>query len=386
MLLRNPPRIALVLLASLAGLLIAGAVARGEPAATAPPSSADANCLAKPNAQAAAGNHWYYRLDRASGRHCWYQRPTIAGTNAAAQSRPSTRAIAAPVDKPVPESPADRPSAARDQPLDQNAVEPAAAAPAQPYSWSTAAPPPAPSEQTTPAPTDIATPTPVIATAEPAVAPQTDAAAAPPRIAPVTTARLPVAERPDAVAADGGHMPALFGTAFALVIIVLGSVVARFGAKLARARRRGVARNPASLSTPVPAFLRAQDTPGLVPSMAREDDIPPEDDITHAAPPAWMTRRAPAAPREDAPSGDEAALSNRDSARELEQNVRDLLHRMRSDLKAVRTAQVPQRPQPRSAPERSQPRSAPERSQPRSAEELDQVLAMWRQGRRRPAG
>src|ERR1051325_5762587 len=146
MLLRSPPRIALVLLASLAGLLTAGAGARGEPAATAPPSSADADCLAKPNAAAAAGNHWYYRLDRASGRRCWYQRPTIAAANQAAPSRPSTRAIAAPADKPAPQLPADRPSAARDQDLDQNAVEPAAAAstaaaPAQPYSWSTAAPP-----------------------------------------------------------------------------------------------------------------------------------------------------------------------------------------------------------------------------------------------------
>ena len=26
---------------------------------------------AHPNGQAAPGNHWYYRLDRASGRRCW---------------------------------------------------------------------------------------------------------------------------------------------------------------------------------------------------------------------------------------------------------------------------------------------------------------------------
>jgi hypothetical protein len=352
--LRNPPRIALVLLASLAGLLIAGAVARGEPAATASPSSADADCLAKPNAPSAAGNHWYYRLDRASGRRCWYQRPA-AGADQAAQSRPSARTIAAPTDKPVPELPADRPSAARDQDRDQTTVEPVAvepaAAPAQPYSWSTAAPPPTPPEQMTSAPADIAKPA-------PAVAPQTDADAAPPRIAPApaTTAGLPVVERPAAAAAGDGHMPALFGAAFALVIIVLGSVVARLGAKLARARRRGVAGDPASISM-APPFLRAQDAPGLVPPM------PPEDDIADAAPPPWMTRGAPAAPPDGAPSGDDA-VSNRDSARELEQNVRELLHRMRGELQRAPGASAS--------------------PQPRSPQELDELLAAWRGGRRRP--
>src|SRR3981081_4038154 len=29
-------------------------------------------CLAKPGATAPQGSHWYYRVNRADGRHCWY--------------------------------------------------------------------------------------------------------------------------------------------------------------------------------------------------------------------------------------------------------------------------------------------------------------------------
>jgi hypothetical protein len=35
-------------------------------------SRAQIECLAKPNAVAPQGSHWYYRLDRATRRQCWY--------------------------------------------------------------------------------------------------------------------------------------------------------------------------------------------------------------------------------------------------------------------------------------------------------------------------
>ena len=35
-------------------------------------SRAQFECLAKPNAVAPQGSHWYYRLDRATHRQCWY--------------------------------------------------------------------------------------------------------------------------------------------------------------------------------------------------------------------------------------------------------------------------------------------------------------------------
>ncbi|OAF09813.1 hypothetical protein AYJ54_11435 [Bradyrhizobium centrolobii] len=37
-------------------------------------STADDDCLASPKATAPQGQHWYYRLDRASKRKCWYLR------------------------------------------------------------------------------------------------------------------------------------------------------------------------------------------------------------------------------------------------------------------------------------------------------------------------
>src|SRR6516165_5566141 len=30
------------------------------------------DCLAEPNSPAPAGSHWYYRLDKATQRKCWY--------------------------------------------------------------------------------------------------------------------------------------------------------------------------------------------------------------------------------------------------------------------------------------------------------------------------
>ena len=106
-------------------------------------------------------------------------------------------------------------------------------------------------------------------------------------------------------------------------------------------------------------MLRARDAPGLVPRMAHEGDI------TRGARPPRAPRRAPAPRQDRANAGDETAARDRDRTRELEQNVRDLLRRMRSDQQAG-----PRTP-------------ATESPRPPSAQELDQVLAMWREGRRR---
>jgi len=40
--------------------------------ATAQASRAADDCLSKPNAAAPPGSHWYYRVDRATQRECWY--------------------------------------------------------------------------------------------------------------------------------------------------------------------------------------------------------------------------------------------------------------------------------------------------------------------------
>jgi hypothetical protein len=52
----------------IAATLITSAVSITSPAAFA----AD-TCLARPNLRAEQGGHWYYRVDRANHRRCWYQ-------------------------------------------------------------------------------------------------------------------------------------------------------------------------------------------------------------------------------------------------------------------------------------------------------------------------
>lgn len=46
----------------------------GTPLATVSHSATDAadSCLSKPKGASPAGGHWYYRIDRATKRHCWY--------------------------------------------------------------------------------------------------------------------------------------------------------------------------------------------------------------------------------------------------------------------------------------------------------------------------
>ena len=151
--LRYPRCIAPVLLASFVGVIAMGAAARAEPA---PP---DADCLTKPNAQAAPGNHWYYHLDRASGRRCWHQRP-VSGAQGSAQngaqsstqnpdagqarSVPARAAVPPPAESAASERAAD----SANDPPDQAGAAPVTAAPAPLYSWPTAASAPVPPEQT----------------------------------------------------------------------------------------------------------------------------------------------------------------------------------------------------------------------------------------------
>jgi len=52
-----------------------GRISRAEPAA------AD-DCATKPGASAPQGSHWYYRIERSSGRHCWYLGPLGAKAHA----------------------------------------------------------------------------------------------------------------------------------------------------------------------------------------------------------------------------------------------------------------------------------------------------------------
>ena len=46
------------------------------------------NCLAKPNAAAPQGSHWYYRVDQAGNRRCWYLGPKGAKERQAWSPKP----------------------------------------------------------------------------------------------------------------------------------------------------------------------------------------------------------------------------------------------------------------------------------------------------------
>jgi hypothetical protein len=58
------------------------------------------DCLAGPNAQAPQGSHWYYRVDRAAHRKCWYLGEAKRRRVAATQTNPSRRGVAAPPAEP----------------------------------------------------------------------------------------------------------------------------------------------------------------------------------------------------------------------------------------------------------------------------------------------
>jgi hypothetical protein len=348
-------RIAPALLASLIATLAATASARAAPAVAPDPP----DCLAKPNAPAQKGSHWYYHLDRPSGRHCWHQRPLNAAQTETAPPRSATAptvppSIAAPADRPVADTSPDTFSDTGDN--SRSAVPPAAASSNLSPAWPGVAA--APSEHLPAPAVDSAAPSlsppPTI---EPRIeAPIADPPSAPPKHAPVRAASI---ERTAAPVEEAAHMPALLGTALALFIIVLGSIAARLGSRLLRwPRQPTILGPPASGSNP--PFYRAEETPGLVPVMPHQSDITREMFAPRApavAPPALRTR-----PR----AGEDAAAPNHDAARVLEENVRELLRRLKPELQA----------QPRGP-------AVPDAHAPSKAvSELDEVLAAWR-GRRR---
>jgi hypothetical protein len=351
-------RIAPALLASLLATLAATASAHAAPAVAPDP----ADCLAKPNAPAQKGSHWYYHLDRPSGRHCWYQRPLNTAQSETAQPRSATPTV-----PPSVAAPADRPAAvtsphALSDTGDNNrsGVPPTAASSNLSPAWPGATA--APSERMPAPAVDTAAPSPSPPpTIEPRIeAPIVEPPAAPPKHAPVRAASI---ERTAAPVEEPAHMPALLGTALALVIIVLGSIAVRLGSRLLRwPRRRTILAPPVSGSNP--PFYGADETPGLVPVMPRHGDITREMFAPRApavAPPALRARP---------PAGEAAAAPSHEAVRVLEENVRDLLRRLRPEL--------PAQPRGPAVPDAHAPSKA--------VSELDEVLAAWRGRRRNPAG
>jgi hypothetical protein len=198
-------------------------------AASAQYSARAEDCLAGPNAQAPQGSHWYYRLDRATHRKCWYVGAQRARTQRAAAT--AERRSAAPV-----------PAEVADDDVPTAAAPPAVAAP-QP-AFGTLAPAGAPTARADAAPAESAPPVPAAA------------APAPERIGPrsvqTTTERMraPEPAKPPAPAASEAapsappaSTPGLFDPgagrgALPAALFAIALLLAALGTMLVRARRR----------------------------------------------------------------------------------------------------------------------------------------------------
>jgi hypothetical protein len=75
----------------IAGMLFTTLCRSAEPAA--------AECLSDPNGEAPHGSHWYYRIDHATKRHCWYvreEREKLSQNARPKSSAPATPTVDAP--------------------------------------------------------------------------------------------------------------------------------------------------------------------------------------------------------------------------------------------------------------------------------------------------
>jgi hypothetical protein len=195
-------------------------------AASAQYSARAEDCLAGPNAQAPQGSHWYYRLDRATHRKCWYVGTQRARTHRAAATAEERRP-AAPVRAEVADD---------DVPAAADAAPQPAFAPRLPAGAPTASADAAPAESAPPAPAA--------------------AAPAPERIGPrsvqTTTERMrapepakppapaaPEAAPPAPPASSGGHFdPGAGRGALPAALFGIALLLAALGTMLVRARGR----------------------------------------------------------------------------------------------------------------------------------------------------
>lgn len=97
------------------------------------------DCLAAPRAETPEGSHWYYRIDRATNRHCWYLRAEreplsqTAAPNSSGSAKPVAPLVAAPpMQRSIADAHAELPPQTSIQPPTRNGGLVAAAIPANP--------------------------------------------------------------------------------------------------------------------------------------------------------------------------------------------------------------------------------------------------------------
>src|SRR5205807_10388102 len=107
---------------ALVAMLLVWSVGIGAPTITA---RAD-DCLTEPNSPAPAGSHWYYHIDSAKQRKCWYIRAMDQPGQPAAAQATSDPASVPPASPIPPEKPAAAPASA------PTSLSPGASTPALP--------------------------------------------------------------------------------------------------------------------------------------------------------------------------------------------------------------------------------------------------------------
>lgn len=90
------------------------------------------DCLATPNAETPAGSHWYYRIDHATKRHCWYLRAEgealsqTAAPNSSGPAKPAAPIAAAPMQRSVADAHAElAPQTSIEPPMRNDGLAPA---------------------------------------------------------------------------------------------------------------------------------------------------------------------------------------------------------------------------------------------------------------------
>jgi hypothetical protein len=306
-----------VLLASLlVGVAVTGSPARAQTA----PAAAE-ECLAQPSGPSPRGSHWYYRIDRASNRHCWYLRgiAASAGQNETRPSRdsvvPARPSATTAVVPPIVDMPSAPPAALGARGISGNA-SPFATLPASPPAIVPTAPSAAMQAEPTQATDAVADQPPVPSLSDSKIdapTPNRDA-----RSAKRAALEAPPTERPVSPVEEATHMPALVGIGLALALIVIGSFAARRILNYFERPPRRTVFEPTRSNWDAPSF-HVDDAPGIVPALRRRSDIARDarDDF----------HDEPAHPDK----GEVARQQGRDAVAAIEANVRNLLVRLRSE-------------------------------------------------------
>jgi hypothetical protein len=250
------------------------------------------NCLTAPKDKTPAGSHWYYRLERGTGRQCWYLRDEN-DKSARAAPRDSSADDGADTAAAEPAAPPPRPvvrksvaNAHAELTSAQQRVEQEPAAVPEPRTVGMA---PAPTFQNVPpaiAP-DTTTPSSTVATRWPDSSEMSSAStfrtaaaepqAEPPEASQAATLPAPV-PAPVALAVADSSMTKQSGSMQMLLVVVLGalavagfmtSLILRLGGARARARQLEIRRERRAMWDQVQSEQRARS-----PSMLPDEDAP----------------------------------------------------------------------------------------------------------------